>query len=389
MKASPSEPLPAFDTLPALVPLPNGAEALNSFPAETPTVTASPEDVAPDFDWPLAADPDAWDFTGQHVRAEGPQVAPARRIPWPVLAVVATIVLGAGAWMATGIGLRGPSAIARTAQTGRIDSALTPLTARRLGTEFVLETPVRVPGESDGRRAAAAESAAVVTGAIASTAQRPAGPPVALLAPTIAGSVPASLPAARQIEYASAADNDESTPLPPTAVASGVSAAFALPVAAPTDAAPAPGPSAAPSASVESSSPGKALSDPPPASAAVTPATSVAAPAINGDEDALRRVLGRYRTAYSQLDASAVQAVWPTVDAKALARAFDQLQNQEVEFSCGLSIAEQQAVASCKGGTRYVPKVGNKSARYDERQWLFQLHKTGNVWTIQSVDSRR
>ena len=50
MKAPPLEPLSALDPLPAFIPLPNGADALNSFPEETSTATAIPEDVVPGFE---------------------------------------------------------------------------------------------------------------------------------------------------------------------------------------------------------------------------------------------------------------------------------------------------------------------------------------------------
>ena len=66
----------------------------------------------------------------------------------------------------------------------------------------------------------------------------------------------------------------------------------------------------------------------------------------------------------------AARAVWPTVDAKALGRAFDQLQQQTLEFDeCAIAVTGARAVASCGGNARYVPKVGNKSPRTEARQW--------------------
>ncbi|HMJ83658.1 MAG TPA: hypothetical protein VK504_10850, partial [Vicinamibacterales bacterium] len=63
-----------------------------------------------------------------------------------------------------------------------------------------------------------------------------------------------------------------------------------------------------------------------PAPRAVTsaPAAAPAAPAVvpPSDEQRIRAVLRSYQTGFEQFDPGAVQAVWPSVDAKALGRAF-------------------------------------------------------------------
>jgi hypothetical protein len=43
---------------------------------------------------------------------------------------------------------------------------------------------------------------------------------------------------------------------------------------------------------------------------------------------AVRATLGRYESAYSDLNTAAAHAVWPGVDERALARAFDSLSSQ-------------------------------------------------------------
>jgi hypothetical protein len=100
-------------------------------------------------------------------------------------------------------------------------------------------------------------------------------------------------------------------------------------------------------------------------------------------------VLGRYRTAFTALDADAARAIWPTVDARALGRAFDQLKEQELEFqTCNIVVNGLRATAACDGRARYVPKVGNKSLRDEHRHWTFSLRRVEDSWLIESVASR-
>ena len=104
---------------------------------------------------------------------------------------------------------------------------------------------------------------------------------------------------------------------------------------------------------------------------------------------AIQVVLGRYRTAFSNLDAGAATAVWPTVDAKALQRAFERLERQNLTFdTCQIAVKEARAVASCGGTARYVSRVGNRS-RHDERlKWEFNLRKVDDAWLIDTVSAR-
>jgi hypothetical protein len=100
-------------------------------------------------------------------------------------------------------------------------------------------------------------------------------------------------------------------------------------------------------------------------------------------------VLSRYRTAFRDLDAGAAQAVWPGVDAKALRKAFERLERQDLSFnSCQVAVREVRAVASCQGTATYVPRVGNRD-RHDERlRWEFNLRKIDDSWLIDSVSAR-
>jgi CheY-like chemotaxis protein len=93
--------------------------------------------------------------------------------------------------------------------------------------------------------------------------------------------------------------------------------------------------------------------------------------------------LGQYRTAYARLDVKATRAVWPSVDARALARAFSGLREQQVVFSgCSLAVNTADATAICGGRATFVTRVGSQAQRSEPREWRFRLKKAGDVWTI-------
>lgn len=150
----------------------------------------------------------------------------------------------------------------------------------------------------------------------------------------------------------------------PTAADAG-----AAPVPPAPDATAAPPPSPAPSSAA--------------AAAASAPAGATAA-LPTSEEPRIRAVLGQYEAAYGRLDASAARAVWPTVDSRALARAFDGLESQRLVFDhCDLTVTGAKAQAACRGSATYVPRVGDRSPRTEPRQWSFQLEKVaGDRWQI-------
>jgi hypothetical protein len=145
---------------------------------------------------------------------------------------------------------------------------------------------------------------------------------------------------------------------------------------------PAPAPPAAP-----------AVRDPAPAPREVLPALSSsvppAVPTAATDTARIEAVLSRYRHAFTALDANAARAVWPTVDARALGRAFDQLVEQQLDFqNCSIVVDTARATAACGGRARYVPKVGSRSVHDEPRQWTFSLEKANGQWLIERVASR-
>lgn len=98
---------------------------------------------------------------------------------------------------------------------------------------------------------------------------------------------------------------------------------------------------------------------------------------------AIRDVLDRYRLAYERLDAAAAGAVWPGVDRRALARAFDSLQSQQIQFrDCVILTAGATAHAMCTGHARAVPKIGSGGASEADRTWEFSLVQKGDDWRI-------
>jgi tetratricopeptide (TPR) repeat protein len=143
-------------------------------------------------------------------------------------------------------------------------------------------------------------------------------------------------------------------------------------------------PAAAPDTPVTADSRGRS------APAAATPVSAVSIPSGPDQQMRVQEVLRRYARAYGQLDASAARAVWPSVDERALSRAFQNLSSQQVSFDdCEIDIRGAIANASCRGQTSYAPKVGKREPRTEPRTWRFELHRDGDAWTIENVDMRR
>jgi len=116
---------------------------------------------------------------------------------------------------------------------------------------------------------------------------------------------------------------------------------------------------------------------------------STPASALAPETRAIASVLNRYEQAFSALDANAAQAVWPSVDVKALGRAFDQLDEQTFALEgCNINVAGARAEAECAGNARYVRKVGKRALRVEPRHWHFMLRQLDDHWVIDTVDAR-
>jgi hypothetical protein len=128
-----------------------------------------------------------------------------------------------------------------------------------------------------------------------------------------------------------------------------------------------------------------------PAALAVAPPDPAPSPAVAvADTEAVGSILTRYRSAFSALDANAVEAVWPSVNSRALANAFGQLESQSFDLgTCQIDVQGSRADAVCSGWASFVPKVGGNRRRVEARQWTFHLVRTGTTWLIGRVDSRQ
>jgi hypothetical protein len=169
-------------------------------------------------------------------------------------------------------------------------------------------------------------------------------------------------------------------PLPPLSMASRqASAASPRPVSTPA--------TAPPSLPVPLSQlPAAAAVTPrePPAATIATAAPVEPAPIrARSDQELVEDALQRYRGAYGRLNAQSAQAVYPTVNRVALARAFDGLESQSLTFdSCDVEVRGILARAICHGMARYVPKIGNRYPHAEPLVWSFELRKSNGDWTI-------
>lgn len=120
-----------------------------------------------------------------------------------------------------------------------------------------------------------------------------------------------------------------------------------------------------------------------------------AVPAATGEpavehEARVAEVLRRYARAYGELDARAARELWPTVDERALARAFDSLASQTVYLQdCDINVRGATAEASCRGHASYVGKIGSRETRIESRVWRFELRRDGDAWKIANAETQR
>ena len=200
---------------------------------------------------------------------------------------------------------------------------------------------------------------------------------------------------------AGAATNAEAAVPPPrSAVALPVaaSAPAASSAAGPSPPAPAPAAAATPAPATASSTPtpvsaaitGESAPVVTPTPAAATPPNAApAASALDIERGAIRQVLERYRTAVSALDAAATQEAWPGVNQRALARAFERLDAQDVSFqNCRINVNSAEASAVCGGLVRYVPRIGSRTQRVEQREWTFRLRRQDSGWFIEGVGTQ-
>ena len=184
---------------------------------------------------------------------------------------------------------------------------------------------------------------------------------IAARTPESRAAPPAPAPAAvpPPVRVAAGADSLAARTAPVPLPSVPVNTALALPA---LPAAPAPSPAPSPA---------------PPADASPSPAAAAAA-----NERLVRATLTRYEAAYSGLDAAAARAVWPSVDHRALARAFDGLESQRFSLErCNVRLNGGSAQADCSGSAQWTPKVGG-GAQTASRRWQFELKRSNGDWVI-------
>ena len=234
--------------------------------------------------------------------------------------------------------------------------------------------------------------------------------------PSATNTPPASIPSAPTTSTAST-NRETAAPLtPPSYTSARRPDPIALPPAADTrpPAASTPtvpestsSPSAVPSPSPVSPAPALVAEAPPAAdsgnsaSARMDAAPSLPSPApstpspspsltyaARDQSAAVRSTLNRYEAAYSKLDVAAVRSVWPSLDERALARAFDGLASQRVSLgSCSVNVNGTAARADCSGTAAWTPKVGG-GEHITPRKWTFDLTESDGGWRIVRVLAR-
>jgi hypothetical protein len=109
------------------------------------------------------------------------------------------------------------------------------------------------------------------------------------------------------------------------------------------------------------------------------------------EEESILQVLHEYETAVGRKDPVAAKAVWPALDDRALARAFNDLQSHSLALEdCGVTVANSNAAARarCQGVATYLPKVGRRKPISASHEWTFNLAKSGGDWQIESAKIR-
>jgi hypothetical protein len=89
--------------------------------------------------------------------------------------------------------------------------------------------------------------------------------------------------------------------------------------------------------------------------------------------------------AHNDLDASAAREVWPAVDERALARAFDDLTALHISLGeCDVRVSGDSARAACSGSATWSPKIGG-GQRTAARRWAFELRDANGAWRMLKV----
>jgi hypothetical protein len=318
-----------------------------------------------------------WQFPEERRFASGRYLAARRLATYAALASAIVVAVAGTAWWVQSFPSGGPVKDAPIAQAVVIPPVVEPSDALNQPPAELLASLTLQPSTHP--------PVASVVSTVARDLDRIASPPPKPLAVAAGGTEPRQRP-------------QSANPLRGTS-GGGLEASMQLPATVPS-AEPIPSPP-----TVAANPAVRLPVEPPPAqemSPVAPPPPSRVPPAMRPEPEALpsvvarneqseiQRALGQYRNAYQRLDAQAARAVWPSVDVRALSRAFDSLESQQLEFdTCLFEIAGEAATAQCRGSATYTPKVGNRAPKLEPRQWTFQLRKLDEGWKIQSAQARR
>jgi hypothetical protein len=101
------------------------------------------------------------------------------------------------------------------------------------------------------------------------------------------------------------------------------------------------------------------------------------------EEELVRQLLDEYTGAFERRDVGATKALYPTVDGKALARAYEQIASQRLTLeSCGITISGSTANARCRGSATFRPRIGTRPVQIASREWTFDFSKQDTSWRI-------
>jgi hypothetical protein len=265
-------------------------------------------------------------------------------------------------------------------------------------------SPPATAAAAAARPQATAPAAPAATRGSADTQARPARTAAAATPPATSPVRPAQEPSAPATQRPQTAEARPAEPLATARdtgpAASSPAAATAPPALARVTPPPAPPPAATPPASerVAEVPRGTAGTDTPAPAAAAgaagapagVDASVVRTPPAAGLDVAARTVVDEYRQAFNSLDAMAAQRVWPTVDRRALDRAFRQLSTQSISFDrCEVTTTGAAGQAVCNGRATWAPAVGDRTPRDEPRTWRFTLAQRGSRWVITNAAVER
>jgi len=139
-----------------------------------------------------------------------------------------------------------------------------------------------------------------------------------------------------------------------------------------------------PALALTGSAPAAAIVAPPPVAAPPIAREVLSAAAV--DRQAVLHTVNEYKQAYESMDVEATAAVWPSVDRRALARAYSTLKSQDLELqNCSISIDDAKATTRCRGTIEYVRRIGSPTPRTGYQDFVFTLRKLGSNWIIYDV----